>query len=88
MVEGATGKKDWVCPLGRNDQNLLEHRKSMPTEFSQRLRGVNEVNMWKAAEFRCFLLYTGIIVLNNLIPEPMYHKFMLLCVAILLLQNF
>jgi len=51
-----------------------------PIEF-QRKRSLKEIAYWKASEFRQFLLYSGIIVLNNNVPSAIYKHFLLLHVA-------
>lgn len=43
--------------------------------------------MWKATEFRQFLLYTGPVVLHGKIPDFQYKNFLLLSVAIRMLVS-
>lgn len=43
--------------------------------------------MWKATEFRLFLLYTGPVVLRNNLPHNLYRHFMLLSVAMRILLS-
>lgn len=61
---------------------LLSLRSSIPLEFSRKTRAIDEVERWKATEFRTFLLYTGPVVLNGQLPEAMYKNFLLLSVGI------
>ena len=64
---------------------LVSLRQCVPCDFARRPRGMEEVEYWKANEFRQFLLYTGCVVLKNNLPTELYQNFMLLCVAIRLL---
>jgi len=57
----------------------------MTNDFQRKPRGVDEVNRWKATEFRTFLIYLGPIVLKNVISEPCYLNFMCLHTSISLL---
>lgn len=67
---------------------LLENLRSyMPHEFLRKGRSLNEVDRWKATEFRQFLLYTGPVVLKSFLPIQFYKHFMLLFVAIYCLSS-
>lgn len=56
-------------------------------EFSRQPRTLSEMDRWKAAEWRPFLLYTGPTVLLNVLPEHTYKHFLILHVAIRLLAS-
>lgn len=58
-----------------------------PSCFARQPRGLNESDRWKATEFREFLIYSGIVVLHDLIPEDIYHHFLVLTVAISILLD-
>ena len=61
---------------------LSELKGKFPSDFARQPRELTEVNWWKATEFRTFLLYTGIVVLKNVL-EPKRHKhFLSLALAI------
>jgi len=64
---------------------LLSFKKFMPKDFQRKPRGVEEVNRWKATEFRTFLLYFGPIVLKNIINKQCYNNFLCLHVSMTLL---
>jgi hypothetical protein len=64
---------------------LLECTKYISADFCRRPRSLREVDRWKATEFRQFLLYTGPVVLNGVLPEEHYNLFMSLSVAIRIL---
>lgn len=62
-------------------QNLLSIKNYVPSEFARKPRSIEEKNRWKATELRQFLLYTGSVVLHDVV----YNNFMLLSVAISIL---
>lgn len=43
--------------------------------------------MFKATEFRVFLLYTGMVVLKNTVAKNVYNMFMLLSIGIRILSD-
>lgn len=57
----------------------------IPTIFSRRPRPLKELDRWKASEFRQFLLYTGPILLKDLVNGEVYQHFLLLHCAIRIL---
>jgi hypothetical protein len=66
----------------------LNHvRKFIPVEFNRKPRGVNEIDHWKATEYRTFLLYVGPIVLFKILKKNVYDHFMLLHSAIYILVS-
>lgn len=67
--------------------SLSDLRQNLPREFARKPRALSEFKMWKATEFRQFLLYTGPVVLYDRIPELQYKNFMLLSVAIRMLVS-
>lgn len=58
-----------------------------PYEFSRKPRSWEELERWKATEFRQFLLYVGIVILRGKLPKKMYDHFMLLKFSITVLLN-
>jgi len=54
-------------------------------EFGRRPQSLEFLKLWKATEFRQFLLYTGPIVLRKILPKAMYNHFMTLHVLIRIL---
>jgi hypothetical protein len=70
---------------------ISDHLKSLktyiPVEFNRKPRSLDEVNRWKATEFRTFLLYLGPVVLQNMLPCDLYQNFMQLSVAITILAS-
>jgi len=56
-----------------------------PSEFSRLPRSLDELEFWKATEYRTFLLYTGPILLKGRIKSSLYNHFLLLHCAIKIL---
>ena len=61
--------------------------KHMPTDFARRPRSLKYIKLWKATEFRQFLIYTGPIVLQNIVRDDIYVNFLHLHVAMRILTN-
>ena len=62
-------------------------RAFVPSEFARKPRGLTERQRWKATELRPFLLYTGPVVLRDVLADEVYNNFMLLSVAIRVLAS-
>lgn len=79
----------WVCTgkppvklrsvsINKISHNLVSLTGFMPCEFIRRPRTLKELKRWKATEFRMFLLYTGPVVLKNVLCEVAFKNFLLL----------
>lgn len=66
---------------------LLNLRKYIPNDFVRKPRGLNELKNWKATELRQFLLYSGPVVLKNIIEKNLYEHFLTLHAAVTILIN-
>lgn len=66
---------------------LLALRSYIPTEFARKPRTLGERCRWKATEFRQFLLYTGPVVLRDMLKPQIYNNFMLLSVGVYILAS-
>ena len=73
--------------LDKLSQKLVSLCPAIPSDFVRKPRTVTEVLRWKATEFRQFLLYTGPVILHEILTEKLYHHFMLLSVAIRILAS-
>uniref|UniRef100_A0A1Y1LR20 Transposase domain-containing protein n=1 Tax=Photinus pyralis TaxID=7054 RepID=A0A1Y1LR20_PHOPY len=67
--------------------NLISFQHCIPCEFVRKPRSLNEVKRWKATEFRQFLLYTGPVVLKNILSHDLYLNFLSLHVACTILSK-
>ena len=67
--------------------HLQSIREYIPSSFSRKPRSLREFRMWKATEFRQFLLYTGPVVLKGRLSTRWYKNFMLLSVAMRILLS-
>jgi hypothetical protein len=59
----------------------------MPSEFARSPRSLTYLKYWKATEFRQFLLYTGPIVLKNVVSKELYQHFLCLSVGVSVLLD-
>lgn len=65
--------------------DITKLKEFIPLEFARRPRNLNEINRWKATEFRSFLLYFGPIILQKYLPENYLKHFCVLHTAIRIL---
>lgn len=68
-------------------ERLVSAQSYVPMEFARKPRTLREIDRWKATEFRQFLLYTGPVMLKDLLSTEVYKNFMLLFVGIFILCN-
>ena len=74
--------------LSQISANLTLLKGMMPSEFARQPRSLEELDRWKATEFRQFLLYTGPIVLKNVVSDELYQHFLALSIAVsIMLDN-
>ena len=59
----------------------------MPSEINRKPRTLNDLEMFKATEFRTLLLYTGVVVLHGKLSDKLYKNFLLLSVSVRLLNS-
>lgn len=65
--------------------DIIALHKYIPIEFARHTRGINEVDRWKATEFRLFLLYLGPIILDKYLHKDYFKHFCALHTAIRIL---
>jgi len=66
-------------------KDLIMLNKYIPIEFARYPRGINEVDRWKATEFRMFLLYFGPIHLEKYLNKDYVKHFCALHTAVRIL---
>ena len=66
-------------------EKLVALRGKMPSDFARQPRALQELDRWKATELRQFLLYTGPVVLKNVLSPERYQHFLSLTVAMSIL---
>lgn len=59
----------------------------LPSDFNRRSRSLCYWKLWKATEFRHFLLYFGPVILKDCLPGNIFNHFLLLHVSISILSN-
>ncbi|KAJ8968786.1 hypothetical protein NQ314_002093 [Rhamnusium bicolor] len=73
--------------VNKISSRLVKLRSHIPSEFVRKSRQISECKRYKATEFRTFLLYTGPVVLKNILSIRHYTNFILLSVATSILLN-
>lgn len=66
---------------------LLEAIPFIPMEFSRKSRFPDEIDRFKATEFRQLLFYTGLVILNNCLKKEHYIHYLCFSLAIRILVN-
>lgn len=59
-----------------------------PSEINLKSRSLSQLTRFNATEFRTFLLYTGIVVLLEVVSQKIYYNFLLFHSAIATLMSF
>lgn len=61
--------------------SLLQIKKCVTNDFPRKPRGIEEYSRWKATEFRQFLLYSGPVILENILSNDCYQHFLTLSIS-------
>ena len=73
--------------LTKVNEQLSDMNGKLPSEFARQPRSLEDLEYWKATEFRSFLMYTGMIVLKGIVTDDQYKHFLTLCLGIRLLSS-
>lgn len=60
---------------------------STPSDFQRKRRTLDFISVCKATEYRLFLLYLDPVILQQSLPQPLYHNFRRLALSIYLLAH-
>ena len=85
-------KGPFQCRLGSRDigeisNQMVALKDFIPCEFARKPRSMKDIDRWKATEFKQLLLYTGPVVLSQILHPNLYKHFLLLFVGIHILIN-
>lgn len=86
-TRGTTGFRMSSADVTRVSERLVALKKSIPDCFARKPRGLQEIERWKATEFRQFALYTGKIVLKGALKGQLYEHFLCFSTALCILVN-
>ncbi|KAK0133110.1 hypothetical protein N1851_031514 [Merluccius polli] len=90
LVCWCRGQKGWRMSATQIDEvsrRLIALKHFIPSTFARKPRGLQELERWKATEFRQFMLYTGKIVLKGILKDDFYKHFMSFSVAMCILVS-
>lgn len=85
LLHGPPGKKMSTSDRDKLSGKLISLRGQLPSEFARQPRSLDEIERWKATEFRQFLLYTGPVVLRDVVSTKQYEHFLCLSIGISIL---
>lgn len=66
---------------------LIALKPFFPVEFNRKPRSLDDLERFKATEFRTFVLYTGPVVLKDILDSDQYNHFLLFSLGIRLLLD-
>lgn len=64
------------------NQLICECSRQMPTDMHRSLRTLDYWKYWKGTEFRTFLMYSGIVILKDVLQSEEYEHYLTLCCAV------
>lgn len=87
FVDSKCAHRVTAAQMKEANERLVILKSQTPKDFARKPRSLTELSMWKATEFRTFLVYTGKIVLLELLDSEKYNHFMCFSVAITILLS-
>ena len=74
LKKGPVGKISALQLREISDRVIMLNGK-MPSEYARQARRLQELDRWKATEFRQFLLYTGPVDLKRIVSTELFQHF-------------
>lgn len=84
---GKTAHRLSPAQLREVGERLRNFGGDIPNVFARKPRGLQELDRWKATEFRQFMLYTGKVGLQGILQKDIYRHFMSFSVAMCILVS-
>lgn len=85
LLNGDLNVKLPSIQIQKISEHLEELELSQPFDFQRRIKSFEYLHLWKGNEYRTFLLYTGPVILKNILDSEKYSHFLQLHVAIIIL---
>lgn len=85
--QAKSGHRLSPAQLREVNQRLRNLRCDIPHVFARKPHSLEELERWKATEFRQFMLYRGKVVQQRILPETLYSHFMAFSVAMCILVS-
>ncbi|XP_063986021.1 uncharacterized protein LOC135167088 [Diachasmimorpha longicaudata] len=76
-----------LADVRRLDGIMRSLKADIPIEFQRKEFDVNNISRWKASQFKFFLNYCGIVVLQDFLPKPLRCHFSLFVFASRILNS-
>uniref|UniRef100_A0A1B0CQS8 Putative transposase domain-containing protein n=1 Tax=Lutzomyia longipalpis TaxID=7200 RepID=A0A1B0CQS8_LUTLO len=77
------GRNNYYTKWSANDvkkvsEELVKLNLYKPKELHRQIRDLSDISRWKGTEWRTLLMYTGVVVLRNILRPDVYYNFLLL----------
>uniref|UniRef100_A0A1B0CBC6 Putative transposase domain-containing protein n=1 Tax=Lutzomyia longipalpis TaxID=7200 RepID=A0A1B0CBC6_LUTLO len=78
----------WPAAITKKvSRRLVKLNYYRPKELHRNIRDLNEISRWKATEWRTFLMYTGVVILKDILKEDVFYNFLLLFCSITICES-